>query len=120
MLAERRRAGRDPAGFRSGSRARAAEGAARAIVRGVHHGGIPQGMATNDVERYCVWPGQACSYMVGKTAWVNHRERARRALGELFDIRDFHRATLAVGAVPLTILDRVVDDYIAEAHARRR
>src|SRR3546814_8768496 len=39
MLAERCRARRDPAGFRSGSRARAAEGAARAIVRGVHHGG---------------------------------------------------------------------------------
>src|SRR3546814_5515756 len=77
-------------------------------------------MATNEGERYCVWPGQACSYMVGKTAWLNHRERARRALGELFDIRDFHRATLAVGAVYLTILDGVVDDYIAEAHARRR
>ena len=91
-----------------------------AIAWLVDYGGIPKGMATNEVERYCVWPGQACSYMVGKTAWVNHRERARRALGELFDIRDFHRATLAVGAVPLTILDRVVDDYIAEAHARRR
>jgi len=58
--------------------------------------------------------------MVGKTAWLNHRERSRNALGKLFDIRDFHRATLAVGAVPLTILDRVVDDYIADARTRRR
>jgi uncharacterized protein (DUF885 family) len=91
-----------------------------AIAWLVDHGGIPKGMATNEVERYCVWPGQACSYMVGKIAWLNHRERSRQALGKLFDIRDFHRATLAVGAVPLTILDRVVDDYIAEARTRRR
>lgn len=90
-----------------------------AIAWLVDHGGFPKGMATNEVERYCVWPGQACSYMVGKVAWLNHRERARQALGARFDIRDFHQATLAVGAVPLTILDRVVDDYIARARANR-
>lgn len=85
----------------------------------VENGGVPKGMATNEVERYCVWPGQACSYMVGKNEWLKQRERARRALGEQFDIRDFHRATLAVGAVPLTILDGVVDDYIAQARTGR-
>lgn len=86
-----------------------------AIAWMVEHGGFPRGMATNEVERYCVWPGQACSYMVGKVAWLKHRERAQKALDARFDIRDFHRATLAVGAVPLTVLHRVVDDYIAEA-----
>ncbi|HEY8352978.1 MAG TPA: DUF885 family protein, partial [Sphingomonadales bacterium] len=60
-----------------------------------------------------VWPGQACSYMVGKTEWVRLRERASAALGPRYDVRDFHAATLAVGAVPLTTLEEVVDGYIA-------
>ena len=75
--------------------------------------GIPRPIAVNEVERYCVWPGQACSYMVGKTEWVRLRERASAALGPRYDVRDFHAATLAVGAVPLTTLEEVVDGYIA-------
>lgn len=75
--------------------------------------GIPAPLAVNEVERYCVWPGQACSYMVGKSEWLKLRTRARAALGSAFDLRDFHAATLKVGAVPLTMLAEVVEGHIA-------
>ncbi len=68
--------------------------------------------ATTEVERYCVWPGQACSYMVGKLTWLRVREKARTALGAKFDIRAFHDAALLSGALPLDVLERVVDSYI--------
>jgi uncharacterized protein (DUF885 family) len=67
--------------------------------------------AVSEVERYCVWPGQACSYMVGKQTWLRLRARAKAALGERFDIREFHDAGLLPGAIPLTVLDRVMTDY---------
>jgi uncharacterized protein (DUF885 family) len=69
--------------------------------------------AVTEVERYCVWPGQACSYMLGKLTFLRLRDKARAALGPRFDIRDFHDAVLLCGAVPLTVLDDVVDNYIA-------
>jgi uncharacterized protein (DUF885 family) len=70
-----------------------------------------------EIERYVVWPGQACSYMVGKITWLRARERARRALGRKFDIRQFHDAGLLAGMTPLTVLDKVVDDYVAKVKA---
>jgi uncharacterized protein (DUF885 family) len=73
--------------------------------------------AITEIERYCVWPGQACSYMVGKITWLRARERARKALGGKFDIRKFHDAGLLAGMTPLTVLDKVVDDYIAATKA---
>jgi len=71
--------------------------------------------AITEIERYCVWPGQACSYMVGKMTWLGARERARKALGRKFDIRKFHDAGLLAGGTPLTVLDEVIDNYIAAA-----
>ena len=68
--------------------------------------------AITEIERYCVMPGQACSYMVGKLTWQRARERAQRALGRKFDIRRFHDAGLLAGGMPLTVLDRVIDDFI--------
>ncbi|MBO9546387.1 DUF885 family protein [Caulobacter sp.] len=65
-----------------------------------------------EIERYVVWPGQACSYMIGKIVWLRVRAKAQKALGKKFDIREFHDATLLSGAMPLTVLERVVDDYI--------
>jgi uncharacterized protein (DUF885 family) len=65
-----------------------------------------------EIERYCVWPGQACSYMIGKITWLRARERAKKALGKKFDIRKFHDAGLLSGMTPLTVLDTVVDNYI--------
>jgi uncharacterized protein (DUF885 family) len=67
--------------------------------------------AATEVERYCVWPGQACSYMVGKMTWLRLRARAKVALGERFDIREFHDAALLPGATPLVVLDAVVAAY---------
>jgi uncharacterized protein (DUF885 family) len=67
--------------------------------------------AVTEVERYCVSPGQACSYMIGKLTWLRLRERAKTALGLKFDIREFHDAGLLPGPTPLTVLDRVIADY---------
>jgi uncharacterized protein (DUF885 family) len=69
--------------------------------------------ATTEVERYCVWPGQACSYMLGKLDWLRLRAKAKTALGPKYDIRQFHDAGLLPGAMPLAVLDRVIDGYIA-------
>jgi uncharacterized protein (DUF885 family) len=80
--------------------------------------GFPEGRAGREVDRYCVWPGQATSYKVGHNTWVRLREKARTRLGERFDIRAFHDAALAGGSMPLTVLERVVDEHIA-ARARR-
>ncbi|HWD49456.1 MAG TPA: DUF885 family protein [Rhizomicrobium sp.] len=71
--------------------------------------------AITEVERYCVWPGQACAYMVGKLHILKLREKAKQTLGAKFDIRQFHKAILVCGAVPLAVLDKVVDRYIASA-----
>lgn len=76
--------------------------------------GVPPPIAANEVERYCVWPGQACSYLVGKRHWTDLRARAEKTLGPRFDIHDFHAATLSVGAVPLSVLEQVVDRFIVE------
>jgi uncharacterized protein (DUF885 family) len=75
--------------------------------------GDPDSSAITEIERYCVWPGQACGYMLGKLEILRLREKAKAALGAKFDIRQFHDAVLLGGAVPLAILDKVVDKYIA-------
>jgi len=79
--------------------------------------GSPRSAATTEIERYCVWPGQACSYMVGKLTWVRLREKAKAALGPRFDLRQFHDAGLLAGAMPLTVLEARIDQYIASARA---
>ncbi|HEX8216079.1 MAG TPA: DUF885 family protein [Allosphingosinicella sp.] len=76
--------------------------------------GDQESSVTTEVERYAVWPGQATSYKVGQTRWVALRESARRRLGQAFDIRGFHDVTLAAGAMPLDVLERVVDQWVSE------
>jgi uncharacterized protein (DUF885 family) len=63
-------------------------------------------------------PGQACSYMLGFIEWNRLRDKARAALGPRFDIKAFHDAGLNAGTMPLTVLDRAIDDYIGSAKAR--
>ena len=70
------------------------------------------GGVQHEVDRYCVWPGQACSYKVGHTQWVRLREKAKKELAGKFDIRDFHKVGLDAGVMPLDVLGRVIDDYI--------
>ena len=67
------------------------------------------------IERYFVMPGQALAYKIGMIRILELRDRAAATLGEDFDIRDFHDAVLKNGAVPMDILDQVVDDYIQAA-----
>ena len=75
--------------------------------------GDQEGAAVSEVERYCGWPGQACAYKVGHNEWVRLREKARRQLGDRFDIKGFHDTALAVGGVPLSVLERIVDGWVA-------
>ena len=75
--------------------------------------GDPISLATQEIERYCATPGQACSYMVGKVTILRLRAKAQAALGPRFDIRQFHDAVLLAGSMPLTVLENVVDSYIA-------
>ena len=76
--------------------------------------GNPEGEATTEVERYCVWPGQACSYMLGKLEWLRLRAKAKQQLGARFDIRKFHDAGLLPGAMPLPVLASRIAAYIEE------
>jgi uncharacterized protein (DUF885 family) len=64
------------------------------------------------IARYSVWPGQATAYMTGMLKILELRERAQSELGNLYDIRDFHDAVLGNGAMPLQILEQVVESYI--------
>jgi uncharacterized protein (DUF885 family) len=73
--------------------------------------------ATKEVERYFNWAGQATSYMVGRLKILELREKARTALGERFDLREFHGVLLESGSVPLDVLEELVDAHIA---AKRR
>jgi uncharacterized protein (DUF885 family) len=75
--------------------------------------GDPITLAQQEIERYCVTPGQACSYMVGKVSILRLRTKAKAALGPRFDIRKFHDAVLLSGSMPLTVLERRVDEFIA-------
>jgi uncharacterized protein (DUF885 family) len=68
---------------------------------------------TTEIERYAVWPGQACSYMLGKITFVRLREKASRELGSRFDLKAFHDTVLTSGGVPLKVLEAVVDGYVA-------
>ncbi len=66
-----------------------------------------------EVDRYAAWPAQALSYYLGQMAILDARARAEQALGERFDLRAFHDAVLAPGAVPLPVLQQAIDRLIA-------
>jgi uncharacterized protein (DUF885 family) len=76
-----------------------------------------EGQIRSEIKRYIVWPGQATAYKVGMLKIQQLRAKAQTALGDNFDLRGFHDTVLGGGALPLSILERRVDDYIA---ARRR
>jgi uncharacterized protein (DUF885 family) len=89
----------------------------KAIETMVSIDGSPVSSATTEIERYCVRPGQACAYMVGKLTWLRLRAKAKAALGERYDVRKFHDAGLLGGAMPLTVLEGVIDRWIAAQKA---
>jgi uncharacterized protein (DUF885 family) len=67
-----------------------------------------------ETDRYIGWPGQALSYYLGMMEIKAARARAEQALGAKFDLRAFHDAVLALGSVPLPVLDRRIDRFIAD------
>jgi uncharacterized protein (DUF885 family) len=84
----------------------------RAIDYMVETTGDKRSSMTSEVERYCTWPGQACSYKVGQTQWLKLREDARRRLGARFDIRAFHDAGLSAAPMPMSVLGGVIDGWL--------
>ena len=66
------------------------------------------------MDRYIAWPGQALSYYLGERAILMDRARAEKALGAKFNIRAFHDAILALGSVPIPVIDQRIDQFIAE------
>ncbi|WP_085811045.1 DUF885 family protein [Sphingomonas sp. TZW2008] len=71
--------------------------------------GFARPRSQREVERYCTQPGQACSYKVGHAAWQRARATAQKIRGDRFDLKQFHEV-LRYGAVPLTILERLVEE----------
>ncbi|MEE4163537.1 MAG: DUF885 domain-containing protein [Woeseiaceae bacterium] len=78
---------------------------------------LSEGDIVTEVERFFVNPGQALGYKLGMMKILELRERARRELGDRFDIRDFHDAVIGAGPLPLTLLERQVEDYIRSTTA---
>lgn len=79
--------------------------------------GMPEGEVVAEIERYIVWPGQACAYMVGMLKILDLRQKAQEQLGESFDIKEFHNVVLTNGSMPLSLLERVVNQWIASKQA---
>ena len=78
----------------------------------------PEGDCRKAIERYIVMPGQATAYKIGMLKILELREHARDQLGTSFDIREYHDAVLKNGAVPLAILETLVDEWIEEKQSR--
>lgn len=78
--------------------------------------GMSDAEVVSEIERYIVWPGQACSYKVGMIKILDLRERAKDQMGDSFDIRDFHSAVLDHGEPPLFVIENLVDDMIKEVN----
>ena len=85
----------------------------QAIQYMVDNTGMSESAVTTEVERYMALPGQACAYKVGELKILELRARAHAAFGDRFSIKDFHAVILENGALPLTVLEKVVDEWIA-------
>jgi uncharacterized protein (DUF885 family) len=71
--------------------------------------------SANEVDRYIVWPGQACAYTLGKLKIMELRQKAERQLGDKFSLKQFHLAVLQNGSVPFELLEQAVDDYVTRS-----
>ena len=80
----------------------------------VDNTGRPRSFAEGQILRYTVWPGQSTSYMIGFLRMLDLREQVREALGEAFDLAAYHTMVLENGSLPLDILERQVERFIAQ------
>jgi uncharacterized protein (DUF885 family) len=79
---------------------------------------IDYGIEPSEVERYVVFPGQACSYMIGELKIIELREKTKKALGDKFSLNAFHDVVLNTGTVPLDLLQAQVEAYIRSASGK--
>lgn len=91
---------------------------AQAIEWFVTNNGSNPDEVQSEVDRYCAWPGQACGYKLGHSAINRLRDAARTTLGVRYDFRAFNDAVVKGGNVPMTVLGRVIDDYVAARVSR--
>lgn len=84
------------------------------VFRWTRQQAIDYGIPPAEVERYVMLPGQACSYKIGQLRILDLRAKAKAKLGERFSLREFHNRVLKVGVVPLSVLEEVIDAWIAE------
>jgi uncharacterized protein (DUF885 family) len=92
---------------------------AEAITYMLTNTGMAESDVISEIERYIVLPGQATAYKVGMMKILEVREKARAALGDKFVLGEFHDVVLKNGAVPLDILDRLVEKWVAETLASK-
>jgi uncharacterized protein (DUF885 family) len=85
----------------------------QAIASMVAATGDQESNIVTEIERYCVWPGQACGYMVGRQALNRMRDAARTTLGDRFDLKGFHDAVLTNGSTPLSVTESLVQQWAA-------
>lgn len=85
----------------------------QAIASMMQATGDQESNVTTEIERYCVWPGQACAYMLGRQAINRMRDSARTALGERFDLKGFHDTLLINGATPLSVTESLITEWVA-------
>jgi uncharacterized protein (DUF885 family) len=75
--------------------------------------GDQRSSVVTEIDRYCVWPGQACSYMVGRQALNRMRDSARETMGARFDLKGFHDTVLTNGSAPLSVTENLVREWAA-------
>lgn len=85
-----------------------------AIIYMLDNTGMAESDVVSEIERYIVLPGQATSYKVGMMKILKVREKAKFALGDKFTLGEFHDVVLKNGAVPLNVLERLVEDWIEQ------
>jgi uncharacterized protein (DUF885 family) len=85
----------------------------RAIAYMMETLGYSEQRATNQIERYMAWPGQALSYKIGALKILELRAKAQQALGPKFSYRKFHEVVIGDGTLPLPILEGQVNRWIA-------
>ena len=83
------------------------------------HSSVDEAMIQSETDRYIAWPAQALAYKVGQLTILRQRERARQALGELFDIRAFHDEVLGAGALPMEIFEQRMAAWVVSMKAAK-